>query len=165
MKFNLALGIVVLGIAGGSALAADPAPAPQPAPAPKPQAPKGDPSMPALTLTEAQRAETARTLEPYRERIREASRAAGTARRILFETIHQDPMNETAVREAARRAAACEEELAVLRAQVAQELRRILTPAQREAMNQMVKRMADAMERRASAGGSLVDAWVEENRS
>ena len=116
------------------------------------------------TLTEAQRADITRALEPYRERIREASRAAGTARRILFETIHQDPMNETAVREAARRAAVCEEELSVLRAQVAQELRRILTPVQREAMARMVKRMAEAMERRASAGGSLVDAWVEENR-
>ena len=163
MKFNLALGIMILGIAGGSALAADPAPATPSAPAPKPQASKEDPSMP--VLTEAQRAETARALAPYRERIRAAAQAAGRARRILFETIHQDPMNETAVREAARRAAVCDEELAVLRAQVAQELRRILTPAQREAMNQMVKRMAEVMELRASAGGSLVDAWVEENRS
>ncbi len=162
MKFRFALGMTLLGIAVGSGIAAEPAVVPPPAPAPKPPVPSAESSMP--TLTESQRTDITRALEPYRERIREASRAAGTARRILFETIHQDPTDETAVREAARRSAVCEEELSVLRAQVAQELRRILTPAQREAMARMVKRMAEAMDRRASAGGSLVDAWVEENR-
>ena len=147
--------VVVVAAASGATAPADKQ-------APSPPAAMDDMSMP--PLTEAQREESTRALEPYRERIREAAQAAGRARRILFETIHADPMNETAVREAARRSAACEEELSVVRAQVAQELRRILTPRQRRVMERMVRRVADSLERRASVGGSLVDAWVEENQ-
>ncbi|MBP7275324.1 MAG: hypothetical protein KBA51_03890 [Kiritimatiellae bacterium] len=119
-------------------------------------------SMP--PLTEAQRVETARALEPYRERIRTAAAASARARRILFETIHTAPMDEAAVREAARRSAACEEELSVVRALVAQELRKILTPEQRRMMERMVKRVAESLERRAAVRGTLVDAYVEENQ-
>jgi periplasmic protein CpxP/Spy len=118
----------------------------------------------ALTLTEAQRRESARVLEPFRDRVREAARAAGRARRALFEATHKDPFDEAAIRAAAATAAHSEEELAVVRGQVAAALRALLTPEQRAAMNGMVRAMAESMEQRAEAAGSLVDLWVREQR-
>jgi Spy/CpxP family protein refolding chaperone len=116
----------------------------------------------ALELTEAQRRESARVLEPFRNRVREAARAAGQARRALFEATHKDPFDETAIRAAAARAARCEEDLAVVRGQVAAALRTLLTPEQRASMEVMVRAMAESMEQRAEAAGSLVDLWVRE---
>lgn len=118
----------------------------------------------ALALTEAQRRESARVLEPFRDRVREAARAAGQARRALFEATHKDPFDEAAIRAAAANAARSEEELAVVRGQVAAALRALLTPEQRAAMNGMVRAMAESMEQRAEAAGSLVDLWVREQR-
>lgn len=118
----------------------------------------------ALALTEAQRRESARVLEPFRDRVRDAAREAGRARRALFEATHKDPFDEAAIRAAAATAARSEEELAVVRGQVAAALRALLTPEQRAAMNGMVRAMAESMEQRAEAAGSLVDLWVREQR-
>jgi Spy/CpxP family protein refolding chaperone len=102
-------------------------------------------------------------LAPLRDRIRETARASGRARRRLFEATQQSPFDEQAIRAAARESARCEEDLSVLRGRVADELRKILTAEQRRAMDRAAELFADALEKRASEAGSLVDAWLDQN--
>ena len=117
-----------------------------------------------MALNPEQRVESARILQRRQAQIRKATQAAGAARRALFEAIQAEPFDEAAIRKAAKAAAQCEEELSVVRGLVASELRAILTPEQKKAMQNSIRDVARAMQLRAETTGSLVDAWVEENK-
>ena len=90
-----------------------------------------------LDLSEGQRDELRQALEAGAEEGREARRGLFEARRALGEQIHADVFDETAIREAAASVAAFEADLAVERAQRAQEMRRILTPEQLAQLEEM----------------------------
>ena len=117
-----------------------------------------------LALNEEQRTESARILQKRLEQIRKITCAAGLARRAVFEAVQAEPFDEAAIRKAAQEAAKCEEELAVIRGLIASELRAILTPEQKKALQKSIRDIADTLQRRAENTGSLVDAWVEENK-
>ncbi|MGB6001831.1 MAG: hypothetical protein WBI00_15230, partial [Thermoanaerobaculia bacterium] len=68
-----------------------------------------------------------------------------TARQALHDQIHAD-FNEEAIRQAAAAVADIEEELAVSRALMFQEVQKILTPEQQTEMREMIKTMRDFRE-------------------
>lgn len=85
-----------------------------------------------LALTAGQKSEARARLTAHRSEIEGAVAAVVAARRELFAAIHAAPADESAIRAAAATVADRELELALLRADVAAELKAVLTPEQRE---------------------------------
>jgi Spy/CpxP family protein refolding chaperone len=114
-----------------------------------------------LDLTDAQRQQAAETLGRYRDTHRaEVDQVIG-ARQELFDRTNADVFNEAAVRDAFRRLAAVQEELAVTRAQAVSELRAILTPEQKDLLAEMQANMKERLEIRADAMRSIADSWLD----
>ena len=116
-----------------------------------------------MQLTDEQKARTAAVVQNHRGEIQEALKKSGEARRAVFDAIHAEPFDEQAVRRASRKAAAIEEDLNVLRGRLTAELRALLTPQQRTAMDRMKSDLELSIEARSRTAGSLLDAWIEEN--
>lgn len=116
-----------------------------------------------FTLTAEQEAQSARIMREHRPRIREALQAAAAARRALFEKTYADRFDEAAVREAAKRAGACDEELSVVRARLMGDVRAILTPDQRAKLSAAREEMLRSLDARAKREGTLLDAWIEDH--
>ena len=85
------------------------------------------------SLTPEQREEVRTILERHRaEGLADAAQRARDARRELRQLLRQSQPDETALREAYRRAAKAGEDVAVLRSKARQEVFSVLTPEQRE---------------------------------
>lgn len=101
--------------------------------------------MERLELSPAQQEELHELLAENREEHRAQWEVVETARQALHDQIHAD-FNEEAIRQAAAAVADIEEELAVSRALMFQEVQKILTPEQQTEMREMIKTMRDFRE-------------------
>ena len=114
-----------------------------------------------LDLTDAQKHEAALILLRYRDEGKERRAALRTAMKELRETSETEPFNEEAIRTAYRGVAAAGEEMAVHGAQLAAELKGILTPEQRASLE------AFKAARHGRHGGglghriTLLDEWID----
>lgn len=114
-------------------------------------------------LTPEQQARSAQIMKERRAGIRAALQASSAARRELFARTYASAYDEAAVREAARRSAACEETLALERARLMRDVRAILTPAQQAKLDGAREQMLQSFDARARREGTLLDAWIEEH--
>ena len=115
-----------------------------------------------LGLTADQKARSAALMKERQPALRDALEAAAAARVEVFRRTHADPLDETALRAAARASAACEEEIAVLRARLTDALRAILTPAQRRKLARAQEDLLRVMQDRGKREGALLDAWIRD---
>lgn len=91
-----------------------------------------------LDLSAAQQEELEELLAENRDEHRAQWEAAKTARRTLSDQIHATEFDEGAIRQAAAAVADIEEELAVSRALMFQQVQQILTPEQQAQMREMM---------------------------
>ena len=90
-----------------------------------------------LELSDEQRDSIRTIVEAERESVRPWIEDLKTRDEAVEEAVHAEPFDEEAVRAAARQAADIRVELAVARARVADEIRGILTPDQRETLGEL----------------------------
>lgn len=105
-----------------------------------------------LKVTDAQREQIMAMLESRHEQIKKEVTGLVQAREDLFLQIHSETFNEAGVREASRKVAAIEEELAVLRARIASDIHAQLTPEQLKEAKEMVKEFKSKMQAHMGAG-------------
>ncbi len=103
-----------------------------------------------LDLTDEQRDQIGAILEAQRDATRPWHEDVKSLGAALEEAIEAEPFDEEAVRAVARQLADVRVELAVARARTAQEVRAVLTPAQRETLGEM---RARHREHRGGFGG------------
>ena len=99
--------------------------------------------MEKLDLSPAQEEELHELVAENRDEHQAQRETIRTARRALADQIHAEIFDEEAIREAAAAVADVEEELAVSRALMFQEVQQILTPEQQAQMREMMKTMRD----------------------
>ena len=92
-----------------------------------------------LDLTDDQQEAVHNTMMEHREQTRALHEERIANRRALGQTIHADFFDESAVRQAAADVAAVDADLAVMKAQMFQEINKVLTTEQRERMNELIE--------------------------
>jgi len=116
-----------------------------------------------LNLTESQKHDIAGILKQNREQARELRSEMFAARRLMAEAITGSAYNEDAVRYAARQAAQVEEQSAVMRAKVFDEIRRLLTTEQLETVQKIKADFASKGQGRMQHRMSPIDRWIDQN--
>jgi Spy/CpxP family protein refolding chaperone len=109
-----------------------------------------------LDLTDEQQEAIHNTLMEHREQTRQWQEEKIAKRRALGQAIHADFFDESAVRQAAAEVAAVDSDLAVMKAQMFQEINKVLTAEQREHMKELIEDwhfMADEFRGRRSGRG------------
>jgi Spy/CpxP family protein refolding chaperone len=109
-----------------------------------------------LDLTDDQQEAVHNTMMGHREQTRQLHEEKIAKRRALGQAIHADFFDESAVRQAAADVAAVDADLAVMRAQMFQEINKVLTAEQRERMKELIEDwhfMADEFRGRRSGKG------------
>jgi len=109
-----------------------------------------------LDLTDDQKESVHATMSQHRDQTRTVMEEKIAGRRALGETIHADFFDENAVRQAAADLAAVDADLAVMKAQMFQEINKVLTTEQRERMKELIEDwhfMADEYRGRRSGKG------------
>jgi Spy/CpxP family protein refolding chaperone len=96
-----------------------------------------------LDLTPTQQEQFQELLAENRDEHRALRETAKTARQGLSDQVHAVEFNEGAIREAAAAVAEIEEEVAVSRALMFQEVQQILTPEQQAQMREMMESLRD----------------------
>jgi protein CpxP len=114
-----------------------------------------------LDLTDAQKSSVANVIVKYRDEMKANKEKLVEAREKLTEAILAEEFNETAIRQAAQELAPLKEEMAVLRAKIASEIRPILTPDQIALFEERRAEKKERMKERIEAGCSRLDAWLE----
>lgn len=114
-----------------------------------------------LDLTDAQKTSVANVIAKYREEMQANKEKLMEAREKLADATLAEEFSETAVREAAQELAPLKEDMAVLRARVASEIRPILTPEQIALLEEKRAEMRGRMKERIEAGCSRLDTWIE----
>ena len=137
------------------------APAETPAPAPAAATP-ATAGMPGFDLTPDQRRQAADIMRRMQPALQAALAAEARAQTALFRAVHGPVYDEAAIRAASRELARCEENLALLRAQLTRDLRALLTPAQLERMDRLHAEMLAALERKQADSGRLLDEWIRD---
>ena len=114
-----------------------------------------------LDLTDAQKHEAALILSKYRDQGRERRAALRTTVEELRGTAEADPFDEEAIRAAFQGVAGAGEEMAVHGAKLVAELKGILTPEQKESLEE--HRAARHGKRKGRMGDrlSFLDEWIE----
>jgi Spy/CpxP family protein refolding chaperone len=116
-----------------------------------------------LNLTDSQKYDIAGLLRQHREEMQECGNKMFEARKALMEAVTANEFKEQAVREAARRAADVEEERAVLKAKLFNEIRQHLTPEQQETLVKLKADFASRMQNWKAHRMGRMDLWIEEN--
>jgi Spy/CpxP family protein refolding chaperone len=116
-----------------------------------------------LNLTATQKQEIAGILKQHREEAQELRNNMFKARTALMEAITATDSTESAVREAARKAAETGEQLAVLRAKIYGQIRELLTPEQQETLLKVKADFTLRMKERMGHRIQRMDQWIEEN--
>lgn len=116
-----------------------------------------------LDIRPEQKQEIARILKGYRPQLAAAADRVAGARKDLRSAAAAEAFSESAVRLAHKSVAAQEEELAVLRARVAHEVRGVLTPEQRQKLAERRAASQDRIEGGLKNLRILVDHWIDEN--
>ncbi|MFH0879956.1 MAG: Spy/CpxP family protein refolding chaperone [Lentisphaerota bacterium] len=120
-------------------------------------------SLQKLDLTDGQKHAIAVILKDNREDIRNTLQYFAAARKTLFEAIHAESFNEQAVRDASRVVSVYEEELSVVRARVASRIKQILTPEQKQNLQELKSTLRERIASRLESGRGLMDMWIEQN--
>jgi len=110
-----------------------------------------------LDLTDDQKEAVHDVMMKHREQTQSLFEEKIARRRALGETIHADPFDEAAVRQASADLAAVDADLAVMKGKMFQEINRLLTAEQRERMIGMIEDwhfMADEFRGRGPGRGS-----------
>ena len=114
-----------------------------------------------LELTDAQKHEAALILSKYRDEGRARRDALRSAMEVLRETTEADPFNEEAVRSAYSGVADAGEELAVHGARLVAELKGILTPEQKEALEEHRTARRAKRKGRMENRTTFLDEWID----
>jgi Spy/CpxP family protein refolding chaperone len=114
-----------------------------------------------LDLTDSQKHEAALILARYREEGREKAAAMRKAMEALRGATEADVFDEAGVRNACKGMAAAGEEMAVHAAKVVAELRGILTPEQKAALEEFKAARHERREGRREHRASFLDEWIE----
>jgi Spy/CpxP family protein refolding chaperone len=117
-----------------------------------------------LNVTEEQKVGIASVLAANREKNRPALIEYMQARRNLFEAIHAEPYDETAIRSACRTVALLETDLAIRRAELAGKLKAELTPEQREKVSQVRETVRARIAEKVELAFGALDEWVDSHR-
>jgi Spy/CpxP family protein refolding chaperone len=114
-----------------------------------------------LDLTDAQKHEAALILSKYRDEGQERRATLRTAMEDLRGTAEADPFDEEAIRAAFKGVAGAGEEMAVHGAKLVAELKGILTPEQKESLEE--HRAARHEKRKGRKGNrvSFLDEWID----
>ena len=116
-----------------------------------------------LDLTPAQEKEVASILRKHREEIGDGATGMAEARMAFRDTMMAEEYSDAAVRQAAQGLGEQEEQFAVLIAQIMNEVRSVLTPAQKERMKKIRERRAAKMKNSAESKLSALDKWIAEH--
>lgn len=114
-----------------------------------------------LNLTDAQKHEAALILSKYRDEGRERRTALRAAMEELRETTEAGPFDEEAVRAAFKGVAGAGEEMAVHGAKLVAELKGILTPEQKESLEERRAARLGKRKGRMENRISFLDEWIE----
>ena len=114
-----------------------------------------------LDLTEVQKHEAALILSKYRDEGQARRDALRTAMEELRETAEADPFDEEAVRTAFKGVAGAGEEMAVHGAKLVAELKGILTPEQKESLEEHRAARQERRKGRKRNRVSFLDEWIE----
>jgi len=114
-----------------------------------------------LDLTEAQKHEAALILSRYRDEGQDRRAALRTAMEELRGTAEADPFDEEAIRAAFKGVAGAGEEMAVHRAKLAAELKGILTPGQKESLEEHRAARHGKRKGRRENRTTFLDEWIE----
>lgn len=118
-----------------------------------------------LNLSDSQKQEVANVLKQHREEMQGLRSQMFEARQALFKAVTANPANEEAVREAAAKAAELEVQLAVNRAKVFDEIRKLLTAEQQTTLQQLTGEFSSRRHQGFQHHGRMMDRWIEENSS
>ena len=116
-----------------------------------------------LDLADAQKHEAALILSKYRDEGQERRAALRTAMEDLRGTAEADPFDEEAIRAAFKGVAGAGEEMAVHGAKLVAELKGILTPEQKESLEEHRAARHGKREGRMENRTSFLDEWIETN--
>ncbi len=119
--------------------------------------------LPRLELTDSQKQEVADVLKQHRDEVQGLRSQMMEARQALFKAVTANPANEGAVREAAARAAEFEVQLAVNRARVFDEIRKLLTPEQQATLEKLTGEFASRKHHGFHHRGRMMDRWFEKS--
>lgn len=117
-----------------------------------------------LNVTEEQKGRIASVLSANREKNRPALIGYLQARRNVFEAIHAEPYDESAIRSACRKAALLEEDLALRRAELASKIKAELTAEQRERLASARETVSSRIAEKAELAFGALDEWVDSHR-
>ncbi|MBF0488289.1 MAG: periplasmic heavy metal sensor [Nitrospirae bacterium] len=116
-----------------------------------------------LKLSDSQKQQIAAILKSYRQTMGSSVATVAEAKKNLCDAIHSTAYDESKVRQAAKTAAAAEEELAVLRAQVAAQVQGVLSAEQLAAATQFRTDMYARVKSKMQSIHSIVDLWISNN--
>ncbi|MDM8526243.1 Spy/CpxP family protein refolding chaperone [Desulfococcaceae bacterium HSG8] len=122
---------------------------------------KGFRALMGLDLSDAQKTQVANIITKYRDNIRTSVNNLLDAKKHLNDVMLAEEFNEAAVREAFQQIAAAGEELAVLKAKIAVEVRPVLTPDQIAQFREQRAEMTEAVKEHMESKRSKFDAWLE----
>jgi len=105
-----------------------------------------------LDLTPQQRDSIDAILTKHRDAAMTLEKQLQTARDTLRDAIHADLFDEAAIRDASAAVSLLEADRAVDQARLLQEVRQVLTPEQKEKMDQLQQRRRDRMHDRLDSG-------------
>ena len=114
-----------------------------------------------LNLTPEQKSAIAEVIRQHRDMNRAALDEVIEARKLLFAQIHDDVVNEPAIRGASRVVSLKEENLAVCRARTVAAMKSVLTPDQLKIVKEIRATATDRLEAQRGRIPALLDAWVE----
>ena len=115
-----------------------------------------------LDLTDTQKKSIAEVLTKYRDTMKAMADQRTTAHEELRDAIIADPMIETDVRQASQELASVMEEMNVLKAQVASEIRPLLTAEQIEQVKTKRSERQARMEERREEMSTRIDKVLED---
>ena len=116
-----------------------------------------------LDLSETQKAQAAHVLKANRAAWQTRMAMVHTAQESVIQTASVDPVDEVALRMACRKLSAEKEELVIQGAKVAAELRALLTPAQRETLQEMRSETRHAFRNHQQVLRDLVNGWIDKH--
>lgn len=118
-----------------------------------------------LDLSDSQEHDIANLLKQHREQMQGLRTQMMEARKSQLAAMMADPFSEDAMREAAAKAADIQVQLAVTRARVFDEIRKLLTPDQQATLQQVVTEFSSRRQKGFEHKARMLDRWIDENSS
>ncbi len=115
-----------------------------------------------LNLSEEQQGQIASVVREHSDGLLEATKPLLVSKGYLFNAVHADQFDEQAVREAYRQSAQYGEEMAVLRARMAAEIKGVLTDEQKEILARKKVEMFGKVVKVLDMVHAAAEAWLLE---